>query len=126
MKSRHSDAICKRWQKFSAFLKDVGRRPKPDYVLMRLNRDRPFAPGNVAWRPRGELTRDCLSIYIEHAGMRLSIKDWAQKVGISPERMRQRIAKCQRYGADVREAITTPAGKRMPCTVGRYRPKKNF
>lgn len=53
-----------------------------------------------------------------HKGQARSIGGWARLIGVSRERMRQRIEKCLKYKVPVKEALTTPAGETMPSFVG--------
>ena len=118
--------VCQRWSNFAKFRADVGPLPKGKYVLGRRNRRRPFGPNNAAWMPRGEASAGKGAKLYKHAGRSLPMKVWAKRIGITYERLRQRMAKCRKYGADVAEALSTPAGKPMRCTrslVGR--PKKS-
>jgi hypothetical protein len=43
--------VCERWRKdFLAFFADVGAAPSPDRTLGRIDNDRGYDPGNVAWQ----------------------------------------------------------------------------
>lgn len=45
--------VCERWNSFSNFLADVGRRPTPDHSLDRYpNNNGNYEPGNVRWATR--------------------------------------------------------------------------
>ena len=48
--------VCSEWlDSFRAFLADVGARPSPAHVLVRLDRSRDFTPANVRWGGRSEI-----------------------------------------------------------------------
>src|SRR6185436_18116630 len=101
------------------FRQDVGARPQPDYVLGRKDTRKPFTPKNAGWQPKLGEWYGRKSHPITHAGKTLTLKEWSKRIGITYEGLRQRIAKCQRYGADISEALTTPAGQQMPCAKNR-------
>jgi len=44
--------VCKRWRKFGNFAKDVKPQPKPGYILMRLDKAKPYSSKNHRWGPR--------------------------------------------------------------------------
>lgn len=46
--------VCERWNDFTLFLADVGRRPTPQHTLDRINNDGNYEPGNVRWATRIE------------------------------------------------------------------------
>ena len=112
----YADQLCERWRDFKLFRRDVGARPKRSHIIGRVDRNKPFAPGNARWMSRKEagVVRGP-KLYYTHAGETLSYQAWARRLGISFEGLRQRIAKCQKYGASVSQAFTTPAGESMPC-----------
>lgn len=49
-----------------------------------------------------------------HRGKQMLLSGWAKEIGISRERMRQRVAKCRKNAIDLSEAFDTPAGQCMP------------
>lgn len=125
IRSYYAHEVCPRWSSYHHFLTEVGRRPKRTFVLGRLDRLVPFQPGNVKWMPKRDAKLNYKMTRYTYGGETLSHREWADRIGISFERLRQRIAKCNKYGASLDEAIATPAGERMPCTRGRGgRPKK--
>lgn len=46
--------VCSRWDDFSAFIADVGKRPSKRHTLDRINNDGNYEPGNVRWATRSE------------------------------------------------------------------------
>jgi hypothetical protein len=116
MRREHAGEICRKWQRFSQFLEDVGPRPGIGYVLGRVDSCRPYSPGNVKWWTKRDFNRHVRGILIRHGSQTLCIADWARRVGISHQGMHHRIAKCQLYGGSLAEALTTPVGASMPCT----------
>jgi hypothetical protein len=48
-------SVCKRWREnYEAFLADVGPSPSERHSLGRLDHDRDYEPGNVAWQTLDE------------------------------------------------------------------------
>jgi hypothetical protein len=41
--------VCRRWYKFKNFIKDMGRKPKPNLTLERVNNDKGYKPSNCIW-----------------------------------------------------------------------------
>lgn len=96
--------VCSRWRLFVNFLADVGPRPDPGHSLDRYpNRDGDYEPGNVRWATRGEQQRNrSATVFLEHDGRRLCIRDWAVRLGLSE----RTIAKRVRAGRGVEEALS--------------------
>lgn len=112
--------VCRRWRNsLSDFVADVGRKPRGNYVLGLLDAKRGFRPGNVRWMLRAELSRrGGRHQAIEYRGERLTLSEWARRLGMSQNGLRKRVKTCEALGADVTEALTTPVGKAMPCVWG--------
>jgi hypothetical protein len=93
----------------------MGPRPQRFYVLGRKDARKPFTLANARWQRRngGNGQR------ITHAGKSLTLKQWSEWIGISIQRLYQRIEKCNRYGADVSEALSAQPCQTMACTTDR-------
>jgi hypothetical protein len=48
LRKRYPGQVCRRWQSFETFVRDLGARP-PGWVLARLNPRRVWGPSNVGW-----------------------------------------------------------------------------
>lgn len=101
--------VCDRWlESFENFLADMGLRPA-DKTLDRKDPNKGYEPGNCRWATRkeqSETRRD--SIFLEHNGRRMSLKDWAAEVGINYPTLHHRVAKLK---MSPEEALTRPVEK---------------
>jgi hypothetical protein len=128
--------VCERWRNsFEAFYEDMGPRPqgggtrRADYSLDRIDNDGHYScgkcdecirncwPANCRWATMYEQLANkssaCIRMYT-HNGVTKPMTNWAADLGLTRERMRQRINQCEAHGVDISEAITTPAGEAMP------------
>ena len=99
---KNGEPMCGRWSSsLDAFIQDVGKAPRKRYKLMRYpDENGAWEPGNVIWVPA------TVSRLITFNGETKSISEWAREIGITRERMRQRLD-----SGPVEEAITTKAGE---------------
>jgi hypothetical protein len=76
------------FRNFEAFYRCVGRRPSPNHQLRRPNPQQPFGPRNCEW----SLFRSGRRI-IQHQGRRLTLSEWAARLGISKQALSHRLSK---------------------------------
>jgi hypothetical protein len=107
--------VCQRWQEsFEQFAKDVGTPSNDQALLVRVNDSKGYSPGNCRWATRGELNQS-RTLIIEHNGERLRIDEWAARLGLSQQAISRRILICRKHGANLAEAVATPAKAHLPC-----------
>jgi hypothetical protein len=46
--------VCERWNSFENFLADMGPRPSPDHIFVRIDAAADFSPENCHWQTRSE------------------------------------------------------------------------
>lgn len=100
-------SVCDRWREsFTNFLADVGIRPSPKHSLDRRDNEGNYEPNNCRWVTSTEQNLNHRGNHrLEHKGERLTITEWAQRTGISRDRIFWRIRK----GWSAERALTTPA-----------------
>lgn len=102
--------VCERWQHFALFLQDMGERPSKGYSLDRLDNNGDYEPENCRWASKRTQSRNRNSnIVVEYQGLSLCLTEWAERLDVSYETLRQRI---QRYGWSVEKAFNDPVRPR--------------
>lgn len=103
-------SACERWKaSFEAFFADMGERPSADHSIDRIDNSLGYSPENCRWATRAEQQRNRRdNVYLEHAGKRMMLVDWADEIGMNRMTLGNRI----KAGWTAEEAITTPA---KPC-----------
>jgi hypothetical protein len=98
--------VCKRWKdSFDNFIADVGRRPSPNHSIDRIDNDGNYEPGNVRWATREVQDNNKTdSNFVEFNGEKLTVQQWAKRLGIRFSTLKFRLA---RWGTE-RALTTTP------------------
>ena len=99
-------AVCKRWDDFRCFLRDMGTRPSHKHSLERIDNDNNYMPSNCRWATAIEQARNrSNNIMVEWNGETMPISELAQVTGMPYETLRLRISK---YGWPVEKAVSIP------------------
>lgn len=78
---------------YSSFLEDVGPRPGKEFSLDRIDNNGNYEPGNVRWATRTEQNRNTRANHkVTYQGETLTVAAWAEKLGLSPTRIYQRLS----------------------------------
>lgn len=112
--------VCERLMSFSGFISTMGNRPD-GHSIDRIDNNGNYSCGqcdqcrengwkeNVRWATTAQQLRNRrVSRYIEHNGERLTVSEWAKRIGCSQQVINQRL----KNGWSVRDAIERPVVKR--------------
>ena len=93
--------VCDDWLSFPQFLADMGKKPRGK-SLDRIDNDGPYAPGNCRWATyKEQLRNQRRSSRVEFRGTVVSVADLAERHGITPKRLRDRL----KAGMSVEDAL---------------------
>jgi hypothetical protein len=98
------------WEKFEAFLADMGD-PPPGMTLERTNNSRGYSAKNCRWATRSEQAlnkRSCVRYTLN--GKSQTLAEWSRETGIGYVTMLKRIQR----GVPLKLALTTVGFLRMP------------
>ena len=102
--------VCERWQKFDAFLADMGVRPV-GHTLDRIDVNGDYEPGNCRWATKAEQSANTRqNVRITANGETLHISEWARRIGVRHSAIWMRI---HRYGWSPERAVTQTKGARL-------------
>jgi len=104
-------SVCDRWQSFSAFLADMGRRPGKEYQIERKDNNSGYSPDNCIWATSHKQTRNTRrNLFLSFAGRTMCLTDWASEMSLRPGCIRKRLA----LGWPIGDALTLPAKQAGP------------
>ena len=75
--------VCKRWDSYENFFKDMGERPEGK-TLDRIDNDANYEPGNCRWATRQEQSdNNRRTRSIEYAGKTQSLREWCRELDLN-------------------------------------------
>lgn len=105
-------SVHERWLDLMAFAADMGPKPSPLHSIERVDNSRGYEPGNCKWATTLEQCRNTRrNVFLEHAGERLTVSEWARRIGVRPCVIFGRI---NSLGWTVSDAVSTPARRKKP------------
>jgi len=101
-------SVCKRWESFENFLKDMGN-PKPNESIERIDNDGNYNILNCKWATKKEQSRNTRSNRkISFRGETLCLCEWAKRLKIDQASLRERLEKWS-----LKDALTKPKNERF-------------
>jgi hypothetical protein len=98
-------SMCNRWQRYENFLADMGEAPK-DHSIDRIDVNGNYEPKNCRWADKKtQMNNMRPNVLIKYMGETLTLKQWAEKLGVPYHRIYQRIFK---LSWSVEKAFTAP------------------
>ena len=86
--------ICKRWDDFSKFKKDMGKKPSLKHTLDRIDNNGNYEPSNCRWATMEQQANNkSNTVFLKYNGKCLSISQWAAELGIYNSTICRRIKK---------------------------------
>lgn len=84
--------ICERWQNIDNFIEDMNPRPSPKYTIERMDNNKGYSLENCRWATKLEqCSNKSNNRYIEYNNEKLTISQWARKLGINKGTLRDRL-----------------------------------
>jgi len=101
--------VCERWHIFENFLTDMGEPPSNEHSIDRFpDNNGDYEAGNCRWATDEQQANNQRSnVFLEHAGERMTIAQWARKTGIKDHAIEKRLA----LGWSASKALTQPVRK---------------
>lgn len=98
--------VCKRWSRFSNFIKDMGTRPTAKHQIDRINTNGDYKPSNCRWvTVREQMNNTRRNCHMTLRGETLTCAQWARRLNIEQHTLRHRVL---RLGWSDEEALTRP------------------
>lgn len=97
--------VCKRWDGFPSFFKDMGFKPSRGHSIHRVNNDDNYSPNNCRWATKLEQAQNKRNNrFLTFQGKTLCMAEWGRVMGFGTSVISQRL----RYGWTVERAVGTP------------------
>jgi len=101
--------VCKQWDDFAVFLKDMGNAPSPNHTIERKENSKGYEPSNCRWASRTEQMMNTRANHLlTYKGRTMPITAWADEVGLTTDTLYRRIYR----NWPIAKALTTPRGFR--------------
>lgn len=85
-------SICKRWDSFTSFLKDLGNAPTKKHSIDRIDNDGDYKPSNCRWADRSTQMKNKRNARLLTAnGKTMNMVDWARETGLNYDAIRSRL-----------------------------------
>jgi len=95
--------ICKKWDSYDLFLKDIGNKPHPNFELDRINVDGNYCKRNCWWVDKKTQQRNQRrTVFLTFNGITMKRCEWAEVLKINPDTIRKRLAR----GKDMSRALS--------------------
>lgn len=83
--------VCEEWQDVNTFIADMLPSYKHGLTIERINNNGNYEPSNCRWAtPKEQALNRRNTRLIEHNGLRLTLSDWARKLGVPKSRLSMR------------------------------------
>lgn len=84
-------SVCKEWNDFSVFLRDMGERP-PGYSIDRIDPNGNYTPQNCRWASRAVQLNNRRHVKkLTHDGVTMCMSAWSRRLGVSVAALSLRI-----------------------------------
>lgn len=83
--------VCERWNSFDNFVEDMGV-PASGLSLDRVDNNKGYSPENCRWATVSQqLNNQRRNVVIEHSGLRMTLAQWAQHLGLQASTLAKRL-----------------------------------
>lgn len=89
---RRGITVCKRWELFENFVKDMGIPPDHRMQIDRKDGRRGYHKSNCRWVTRIQNNHNRINLrIISFKGMRMCVADWEKYLNVAPETLRKKL-----------------------------------
>jgi hypothetical protein len=102
--------VCKRWDSYTNFLSDMGRRPSPNHSIDRIDNNGDYEPSNCKWATKKEQASNRRnSHWIIVDNKKILLTDLARSLKIRHTTLNERIKK----GWSIKRILSTPVKRSL-------------